>query len=63
MAAALDWRREPPSDPALPRALLGEHLVQLYLHFIDDHRARLAAAGRDDLATAYGHWRAQLEPG
>jgi hypothetical protein len=62
VAAALGWRREPPSDPAAARALLAEHLVPLYLHFIDDHRERLAAAGRDDLARAYARWWAQLEP-
>jgi hypothetical protein len=63
VAAALGWRREPPSDSAAARALLAEHLVPVHLHFIDDHRARLAAVGRQDLARAYGDWRAQLERG
>jgi hypothetical protein len=68
--ATLTGEREGGRSPPLDRLdllqhgrLLAEHLVPVYLHFIDDHRARLAAAGRDDLAQAYGQWRDQLAPG
>ena len=58
VAAALGWRTSPP-DRAPATALLSE-TIPLYLHFIDDHRSRLAAAGRADLAEAFGAWRARI---
>jgi hypothetical protein len=57
---ALGWRQRPPADPGAAAALVGRELIPLYLHFIDDHVARLAAVGRDDLADHYRRWRARL---
>jgi hypothetical protein len=59
VAAAVAWRREPPAGPAAA-ALLGRELIPLYLHYIDDHIARLHAVGRRDLARRFRHWRARL---
>lgn len=58
--AALAWRTDPPSDQAAVVELLREQLVPLYLEYLDDHTPRLCAMGREDLATAFGHWREQL---
>lgn len=57
---ALGWRQRPPTDPGAAAALVGRELIPLYLQFIDDHVARLAAAGRDDLARRFRRWRASL---
>jgi hypothetical protein len=59
VAAALAWRREPPPDDAAA-ALLGRELIPLYLHYIDDHTARLEAVGSDRLADRFRRWRARL---
>ncbi len=61
VAAALAWRTEPP-DPVYAVQLLGRDMIPLYLHYIDDHTARLAAAGRHDLAGAYAAWRGRIAP-
>ena len=42
---------------------LDRELVPLYVHYVDDHIARLAAVGRDDLAHAFCDWREQLIAG
>jgi hypothetical protein len=60
VAAALRWRTNVPADDeALP--VLEHELIPLYRAFIDDHRARLAAIGRHDLAAAFGAWRSRLD--
>jgi hypothetical protein len=58
VAAALAWRTAPPE--AGRAAVLLRELVPLYLHYIDDHSARLAAAGRADLAGSFRRWRSRL---
>ena len=57
---ALGWRQRPPADPGAAAAVVGRELIPLYLQFIDDHVARLAAAGRGDLAGRFRRWRARL---
>jgi hypothetical protein len=57
---ALAWRERPPADPGAAAALADRELIPLYLQFIDDHVARLAAAGRGDLAARFRRWRARL---
>jgi hypothetical protein len=60
VTAALGWRERAPEDPAAASALVGRELIPLYLHYIDDHIARLDAAGRHDLAGRFRRWRARL---
>ena len=59
VAAALAWRRQPPpgDEAAL---LLGQQLMPLYLHYIDDHITRLNAAGIHRLAGRFRRWRDRL---
>jgi hypothetical protein len=59
VSAALAWRREPPANDAAA-ALLGQELLPLYVHYIDDHVERLEAAGSDRLAGRFRRWRARL---
>jgi hypothetical protein len=59
VAAALAWRSEPP-EPAAATALLDRELIPLYLQFLDDHMARLRAAGCPRLAARMGRWRRRL---
>ncbi len=59
VTAALAWRQEPPAGDAAA-ALLSRELVPLYVHYIDDHIARLDAAGRRGLADRFRRWRARL---
>jgi hypothetical protein len=59
VTAALAWRQEPPSDDAAA-SLLGRELLPLYVHYIDDHAARLDAAGSHRLADRFRRWRARL---
>ena len=59
VAAALAWRLEPPADGEAA-ALLGRELVPLYVHYIDDHIARLRALGHDRLADRFHRWRTRL---
>jgi hypothetical protein len=59
VSAALAWRRESPAnDVAAP--LLGQELLPLYVHYIDDHVERLEAAGSHRLAARFRRWRARL---
>ena len=50
---------EPPADDEAA-ALLGRELVPLYVHYIDDHIARLRAVGHDRLADRFHRWRTRL---
>ena len=59
VAAALAWRLEPPADGEAA-ALLGRELVPLYVHYIDDHIARLRAVGHHRLADRFHRWRTRL---
>ena len=60
VAAALAWRTVPPENDEAVLSLLEAGMVPLYLHYIDDQRARLAALRRHDLAEAFGQWRRRL---
>ena len=62
VAAALAWRTTPPDDPRAAAELLRRQLVPLYVHYLDDHIARLTALGEPDLATAFGRWKDGLPP-
>jgi hypothetical protein len=59
VAAALAWRLEPPTDDEVT-ALLDRELVPLYVHYIDDHIARLSAINRNRLAGSFQRWRTRL---
>jgi len=61
VAAAFRWRRQPPADPAAAAELLRRELVPLYLHYLDDHIARLTDLKESDLASAFVRWRQRLE--
>jgi hypothetical protein len=58
--AALRWRVVAPHNSAEATALLEAELMSLYVHFIDDHVARVVRAGRLDLAAGLEAWRARL---
>jgi hypothetical protein len=60
VAAALAWRTVPPENDEAVLALLEAAMIPLYLHYIDDQRARLAAIGHSDLAEGFGQWRRRL---
>jgi hypothetical protein len=57
--AALEWRTAP-APHATAAELLQEHIVPLYLHFIDDHVSRLDALGELELARAFEQRRRRL---
>jgi hypothetical protein len=59
VAAALTWRLVPPADDEAT-ALLGQELIPLYVHYLDDHITRLRAANRHSLAYSFRQWRARL---
>jgi hypothetical protein len=59
VAAAVAWRAAPPAEDEAA-GLLGRELMPLYLHYIDDHIARLDDAGRPRLAGRFRRWRARL---
>lgn len=59
VAAALAWRLEPPAGDEAA-ALLGRELVPLFVHYIDDHIARLRAVGHHRLADRFHRWRTRL---
>jgi hypothetical protein len=59
VAAALAWRLEPPADDEAT-ALLSRELIPLYVHYLDDHIARLLAVHRRRLASSFQRWRARL---
>jgi hypothetical protein len=60
VAAALRWRTDPPDDPVVAVDLLRRELVPLYLHYLDDHIARLTDLKELDLAAAFVRWRDRL---
>ena len=59
VTAALTWRFEPPADNDAT-ALLGQELIPLYMHYIDDHITRLRAINLHQLADSFHRWRARL---
>jgi hypothetical protein len=59
VAAAVAWRAAPPAEEEAA-AVLGRELMPLYLHYIDDHVARLEDAGAARLAGRFRRWRARL---
>jgi hypothetical protein len=59
VAAAVAWRAAPPAEDEAA-GLLGRELMPLYLHYIDDHIARLDDAGRPRLAGRFRRWRGRL---
>ena len=60
VTAALAWRLEPPADDEATALLLGRELIPLYVHYIDDHIARLHAVNHHRLADSFGRWRTRL---
>ncbi len=56
VTAALAWRFEPPADDDAT-ALLGQELIPLYMHYIDDHITRLRAVNQYRLADSFHRWR------
>jgi hypothetical protein len=60
VAAALGWRTVPPTDDQSAARLLGEQMLPLYLHYIDDHVTRLEGLGQSELAAEFGSWRERL---
>ncbi len=60
VAAAVAWRTAPPRDQGLASGLLREHLLPLYLYYIDDHIGRLASIGEIRLAAGFREWRVRL---
>jgi hypothetical protein len=59
VAAALGWRLVPPIDDEAT-ALLNRELIPLYVHYLDDHIARLRAVNRHRLAGRFQRWRSRL---
>ena len=57
--AASGWRLEPPAGDEAA-ALLGRELIPLYVHYIDDHIARLRAVSNHRLADSFHRWRTRL---
>src|SRR5215211_2355757 len=60
VAAALAWRTVPPDNDGAVLSLLEYGIRPLYLHYIDDQRARLDSLRRHDLAEVFGKWQRQL---
>jgi hypothetical protein len=61
VTAALAWRREwPAGQEATATELLSRELTPLYVQYLEDHIARLQAAGRRRLADRFRRWRARL---
>jgi hypothetical protein len=59
VTAALAWRRDPPTDDDAT-ALLSRELIPLYVHYLDDHIARLHAVNCRRLADCFQRWRTRL---
>jgi hypothetical protein len=49
----------PPIDDEAT-ALLNRELIPLYVHYLDDHIARLRAVNRHRLAGRFQRWRSRL---
>ncbi len=60
VAEAVRWRAEPPADLAETARLLSNHLVPLYVEFLDDHVERMEAYGKSELAAELRAWRRDL---
>jgi predicted nucleotidyltransferase len=60
VAAALEWRTAAPNDEEAAAELLRQHLLPLYVHFIDDHIGRLSSLDEPRLVAAFGEWRDRL---
>jgi predicted nucleotidyltransferase len=60
VAAALEWRTIAPADEVNAALLLREHMVPLYLRYIEDQIARLEGLGEVELAGAFQTWRHRL---
>ena len=60
VAAAMTWRVTPPADGRAAVALLRRELIPLYVQYLDDHIARLEAAGQHPLAGRFRRWRGRL---
>jgi hypothetical protein len=60
VAAAMTWRLSPPADRQAAEALLRRELIPLYVQYLDDHIARLHAAGQHSLAGGFRRWRGRL---
>ncbi|HEY5276240.1 MAG TPA: hypothetical protein VIK38_06845 [Coriobacteriia bacterium] len=60
VAAALAWRTVPPTDEGAAAELLQEQMVPLYVHYIDDHIARLDSLDHPELARSFEAWRDRL---
>jgi len=61
VTAALSWRIAAPDNVPATVELLEQELLPLYLHYIEDHRVRLAALGHVDLARAFEGWATRLD--
>ena len=59
VAAAVTWRSAAPDD-AEAEALLRGGMIPLYVHYIDDHIARLNDLGRSGLVGAFAEWRRRI---
>jgi hypothetical protein len=59
VTAALAWRREWPAGQEATE-LLSRELTPLYVQYLEDHIARLQAAGGWRLADRFRRWRARL---
>jgi hypothetical protein len=60
VAAALEWRTIAPTDETNTALLLHEHMLPLYLRYIEDHIARLQGLEDAELARAFQEWRHRL---
>ncbi len=60
VAAALGWRTAAPRGSQATCTLLRDQIVPLYLHYLDDHVARLDAVGQVDLAQAFAQLRNRI---
>ncbi|HSP09637.1 MAG TPA: hypothetical protein VLU92_08595 [Candidatus Dormibacteraeota bacterium] len=58
--SALAWRTVPPADQAATVELLGNEMLPLYLHYVDDHIQRLDGLGEHELASEFRQWRDRL---
>ncbi len=59
VTAALAWRLEPPAGDEAT-VLLSRELIPLYLHYVEDHIARLRALDHHRLANRFQRWRTRL---
>jgi hypothetical protein len=59
VAAALAWRLEPPAGDEAT-TLVSRELIPLYVHYVDDHIARLTAVSQNRLAGRFRRWHARL---